>query len=158
MGRYGKIGWCKPVSKLHKKASLEFLDQVGMADFASRQINQLSGGQQQRVFLARALAQEAELYFMDEPFSGVDASTEREIVKLLKRLQEKGATVIVVHHDLVTVPEYFDHVLLINTRVIATGTTSEVFTPDNLKKTYGGKLTLLEEVSQAIARAARGEK
>lgn len=158
MGRYGKIGWCWPVSKAHKNASMRYLERVGLADFAHRQINQLSGGQQQRVFLARALAQEAELYFMDEPFAGVDAATERSIVEVLKELKSDGKTVVCVHHDLVTVPEYFDKVLLLNTRVIAYGSVSEAFTQENLKKTYGGKLTLLEEVSQAIARASRGEK
>ncbi len=158
MGRYGKIGWCRPVSRAHKQASLECLRLVGMADYAQRQINQLSGGQQQRVFLARALAQEAELYFMDEPFAGVDAATERAIVEILRTLRAAGKTVISVHHDLVTVPEYYDHVLMLNTRVIASGPTSEVFTQDNLKKTYGGRLTLLDEVSQAIARASSGER
>ena len=158
MGRFGKIGWCKPVSRFHKDKARECLAQVGMQDFANRQINQLSGGQQQRVFLARALAQEAELYFMDEPFAGVDATTERTIVSVLRQLKESGKTVICVHHDLVTVPEYFDEVLLLNTRVIAAGPVSEVFVQDNLKKTYGGRLTLLDEVSQAIQRASRGEK
>ena len=158
MGRFGKIGWCRPVSRKHKEISRGYLDRVGMADFADRQINQLSGGQQQRVFLARALAQEAELYFMDEPFSGVDAATERAIVEVLRELKKTGCTVVCVHHDLVTVPEYFDQVLLLNTRVVAHGTIAEAFTQENLKKTYGGTLTLLDEVSQAIAKASRGEK
>ena len=157
MGRYGKIGWLKPVTKQHREAARMYLDQVGMADFANRQINQLSGGQQQRVFLARALAQEAELYFMDEPFAGVDAATERAVVQVLRDLKENGKTVICVHHDLVTVPEYFDEVLLLNTRVVAHGKVPETFTQENLKRTYGGRLTLLDEVSQAIGRAARGE-
>lgn len=157
MGRYGKIGWCLPVSRGHKEAARTFLDKVGMADFADRQINQLSGGQQQRVFLARALAQEADLYFMDEPFAGVDAATEKAIVAVLTELRDSGATVICVHHDLVSVPEYFDQVLMLNTRVVAAGAVSEVFTKENLKRTYGGKLTLLDEVSLAIGRAARGE-
>lgn len=158
MGRFGKIGWCLPVSRQHREAAREYLAQVEMADFADRQINQLSGGQQQRVFLARALAQEAELYFMDEPFAGVDSATERSIVKVLRELKKGGRTVICVHHDLGTVPEYFDEVLLLNTRVIAHGPIETTFTPENLKKTYGGRLTLLDEVSQAIAKAARGEK
>ena len=157
MGRYGKIGWCKPVTRDHKQVALNCLEQVGMADYAHRQINQLSGGQQQRVFLARALAQEAQLYFMDEPFAGVDAATEKAIVDLLKNLKKNGCTVICVHHDLITVPEYFDYVLLVNTRIVAAGRTKEVFTEDNLKKTYGGKLTLLDEVSQAIAQQTQGE-
>ena len=156
MGRYRKIGWCRPVSKSHKLAAMEALERVGMADFAKRQISQLSGGQQQRVFLARALAQEAELYFMDEPFAGVDAATERAIIDVLRELRSNGKTVIVVHHDLQTVPEYFDHVLLLNMRIVASGPVSEVFTADNLQKTYGGRLTLLAEAAEAVARAAKG--
>ncbi|MCB0329891.1 MAG: ABC transporter ATP-binding protein [Bdellovibrionales bacterium] len=158
MGRYRKIGWFRRIGQEHRKKSLDALTQVGMEDFADRQINQLSGGQQQRVFLARALAQEAELYFMDEPFAGVDAATERSIIEVLRTLKSDGKTVIVVHHDLSTVPEYFEDVLMMNTRVIAAGPVSEVFTDENLRKTYGGKLTLLEEVGESLARATRGEK
>ncbi|MBY0260960.1 MAG: metal ABC transporter ATP-binding protein, partial [Phycisphaerales bacterium] len=154
MGRYAKIGWCRPVSSAHHAAALVCLDQVGMADFASRQISQLSGGQQQRVFLARALAQEADLYFMDEPFAGVDAATEEAIVVVLRGLKDAGKTVIVVHHDLQTVERYFDHVLLLNTRIIAAGPVDEVFTPDNLQKTYAGRLTLLDQAAHSVARAA----
>ncbi|MCI5066332.1 metal ABC transporter ATP-binding protein [bacterium] len=156
MGRYRKIGWFRPITRSHREKALECLEQVGMESFAKRQINQLSGGQQQRVFLARALAQEAELYFMDEPFAGVDAATERSIVGVLEQLKGEGKTVVVVHHDLSTVPEYFDHVLMLNARVIASGPVREVFTDENLKKTYGGRLSLLEEVGEAIARAGRG--
>jgi len=156
MGRYGRIGWFMPVSRAHKRAALDALDQVGMADHARRQISQLSGGQQQRVFLARALAQEARLYFMDEPFAGVDASTERAIVEVLRRLNREGRTVICVHHDLTTVPDYFDHAMLLNQRVVAAGPTEEVFTRENLHRTYGGRLTLLEQAGQAMARAGRG--
>ena len=134
MGRYGFVGWFKRVGKVHRLAAMEALESVGMADFAKRQINQLSGGQQQRVFLARALAQEAELYFMDEPFAGVDAATEKAIVEVLSKLRDDGKTVIAVHHDLVSVPEYFDHVMLLNTRVIATGDVENTFTQDNLRK------------------------
>ncbi|MCB0311141.1 MAG: ABC transporter ATP-binding protein [Bdellovibrionales bacterium] len=158
MGRYRMLGWCRPVSREHRRAALEFLEQVGMAEFANRQINQLSGGQQQRVFLARALAQEAELYFMDEPFAGVDVATQTAIVSLLKELKAKKRTVLCVHHDLVTVPEYFDHVILVNTRIIAAGPVETVFTEDNLKKTYGGRLTLLDEVSQAIRQIKTGSR
>ncbi len=156
MGRYGKIGWCKPVSRQHRAAAMECIDRVGLADYASRQISQLSGGQQQRVFLARALAQEADLYFMDEPFAGVDAATERAIVQVLRELKAGGATVIVVHHDLQTVAEYFDEVMLLNMRVVAEGPVSDTFTQDNLVKTYGGRLTLLAEAAEAVARAERG--
>jgi len=158
MGRYRKIGWCRPVSKKHKQAAMQSLERVGMQDYAKRQISQLSGGQQQRVFLARALAQESELYFMDEPFAGVDAATELAIVEVLRQLKGLGKTVITVHHDLQTVPEYFDHVILLNMRVVAAGPVSEVFTQENLQKTYGGRLTLLSEASEAIARAASGQE
>ncbi len=152
MGRYGKIGWFKRVSKAHRRASLDALERVGMADFAERQISQLSGGQQQRVFLARALAQDAQLYFMDEPFAAVDAATEQAIVNILHDLRDAGKTALVVHHDLQTVPSYFDWVLLLNMRVVAAGPTDEVFTSDNLQKTYGGKLTLLDQAAEAMAR------
>ena len=156
MGRYSMIGWFRRVSAVHKKASLEYLDAVGMADFADRQISQLSGGQQQRVFLARALAQEAALYFMDEPFAGVDAATEKTIVDILKQLQAQGKTVICVHHDLPTVKDYFDSVILLNTRIVAHGPIATTFTEENLHATYGGRLTLLDEVSQAMAMVSRG--
>ena len=152
MGRYRKIGWCRPVRKLDKKKAMEALERVGMEDYADRQISQLSGGQQQRVFLARALAQDAEIYFMDEPFASVDAATERAIVQVLRDLRSLGRTVIVVHHDLQTVTEYFDHVIMLNMRVVAHGTVEEVFTNENLRKTYGGRLTLLDEAAGLLAR------
>lgn len=152
MGMYRKIGWLRPVSRQHRDAAKQALDRIGMVDFASRQINQLSGGQQQRVFLARALAQDADLYFMDEPFAGVDAATERAIVDILRQLRESGKTVIAVHHDLQTVHEYFDEVVLLNMRLIAAGPTAEVFTPDNLRKTYGGKLALLDQLGEKMAQ------
>lgn len=152
MGMYRQIGWLRPVSRKYREAAKQALDRVGMVDFAGRQINQLSGGQQQRVFLARALAQNADIYFMDEPFAGVDASTERAIVDILRALRESGKTVIVVHHDLQTVHEYFDEVVLLNMRLIAAGPTADVFTPDNLRKTYGGKLALLDQLSEKMAQ------
>ncbi len=154
MGRYRAIGWFRGVSREHRDAALACLDQVGMAQFRDRQIAQLSGGQQQRVFLARALAQDADLYFMDEPFAGVDAATEKAIVDVLRMLKSKGRTVICVHHDLQTVPEYFDAVLMLNLRVVAAGPVGDVFTRENLQKTYGGRLTLLDAASHAVARAA----
>jgi manganese/zinc/iron transport system ATP- binding protein len=150
MGTYGRLGWLRPVGRKQKRQSLEALDRVGMVDFAGRQISQLSGGQQQRVFLARALVQDAKLYFMDEPFAGVDAATEKTIVQTLRTLRDAGKTVLVVHHDLQTVPQYFDQVLLLNMRVVAFGPTARVFTSENLKKTYGGRLTLLEEAGEAL--------
>ena len=155
MGRYRKIGWCLPVTGQHRTAAMDALQRVGMADYARRQIAQLSGGQQQRVFLARALVQDAQLYLMDEPFSGVDAATERAIVQILRDLRSAGKTVMVVHHDLQTVPEYFDHVLLLNMRVVAHGPTAEIFTPENLHKTYGGRLTLLSQAAEAFARGGQ---
>lgn len=152
MGLYGRIGWCLPVRRKHRVAALEALDRVGIVDLADRQISQLSGGQQQRTFLARALVQQADLYLMDEPFAAVDAATERAIVRILKDLQSAGKTTLVIHHDLQTVPEYFDHVLLLNMRVVADGPTETVFTAENLQKTYGGKLTLLDEAAEAMRR------
>jgi manganese/zinc/iron transport system ATP- binding protein len=152
MGLYRQIGWCRPVTRRWRDKARVALDRVGMAEFASRQISQLSGGQQQRVFLARALAQEADLYLMDEPFAGVDAATERAIVELLRALREAGRTALVVHHDLQTVPEYFDDVLLLNMRLVAAGPVSSVFTNDNLRATYGGKLSLLDQVGTRMAR------
>jgi manganese/zinc/iron transport system ATP- binding protein len=145
MGLYRKIGWCLPVNRTHRQTALDNLEKVGMSPYAGRQISQLSGGQQQRVFLARALAQDAQIYLMDEPFAGVDVATERAIVALLKDLKASGKTCLVVHHDLQTVTNYFDHVILLNMRVVADGPTEQVFTEDNLRKTYGGKLTLLSE-------------
>lgn len=149
MGLYGRIGWFRRPGASHREAALKALAQVGMESFADRQISQLSGGQQQRVFLARALVQDAEVYFMDEPFQGVDATTERAIVDLLRDLRARGKTVVVVHHDLQTVPEYFDEVLLLNVRRIAAGPVGDVFTEDNLRETYGGRVAFL---SAALAR------
>ena len=139
MGTYGNLGWFKRPGKKEKEESLKALEKVGMLDFKDRQISQLSGGQQQRVFLARALVQNAEIYFMDEPFQGVDATTERAIISLLKELKDQGKTVIVVHHDLDTVTEYFNWVTLLNVKVIASGNVEEYFTAENLKKCYGTK-------------------
>lgn len=153
MGRYAHIGWLRPVSRAHKRRALDCLERVSMADYAHRQISQLSGGQQQRVFLARALAQDASLYLMDEPFASVDAATERAIVDVLRELRAEGKTCLVVHHDLHTAPEYFDEVVLLNTRIVAAGPTQAVMTDNNLRRTYGGRLTILAEVGEALARA-----
>ncbi|MFQ3663118.1 MAG: metal ABC transporter ATP-binding protein [Chloroflexaceae bacterium] len=142
MGRYGSLGWFRRPGTREREQALTALDMVRMADFAQRQISQLSGGQQQRVFLARALVQDAQIYVMDEPFQGVDAVTERAIVALLRDLRARGRTVVVVHHDLQTVPEYFDWVTLINVRRIASGPVQEVFTEANLRATYGGRIAL----------------
>ncbi len=142
MGLYGKIGWLKRPKKQHRELAFKALKKVGMAHYAGRQIQQLSGGQQQRVFLARALVQEADLYFMDEPLAGVDARTERAIMDILDELKKQGKTVMVVHHDLQTVTDYFDHVLFLNRTVITHGKTEDVFTEENIRKTYGGSLRL----------------
>ena len=150
MGRYGHIGLIKRPRKHDREIARECLDKVKMLPFANRQISNLSGGQQQRVFLARALAQQSDLYFMDEPFAGVDAATESAIVALLQELKSKGKTLLVVHHDLPTAREYFDMLLLLNMRVVAFGPTEQVFTPDLLQKTYGGKLTILSEVAEQV--------
>lgn len=136
MGRYGKIGWIKKAKKHDKEIALQSLEKVGMLPYQDRQISQLSGGQQQRVFLARALAQEAQCYLMDEPFKGVDETTETTIITLLKQLQQEGKTIVVVHHDLQTVKKIFDHVLLMNVHLIACGEIETTFTDENLKKTY----------------------
>lgn len=149
MGLYGSIGWIARPKRRHRELALEALDKVGLADFADRQISRLSGGQQQRTFLARALVQEAEIYFMDEPFAAVDAVTERSIVEILKELRSKGRTVIVVHHDLQTVAGYFDWVALLNVEIIATGPAAEVFTQDNLVRTYGGEVAAIHSAMGA---------
>ncbi len=150
MGRYGKLGLFKRPRKSDREVAMDCLRKVGMEAYVKRQISQLSGGQQQRVFLARALAQQAELYFMDEPFSGVDAATEKAIIELLREMSGKGNTVIVVHHDLQSVTEYFDWVILLNMRLVAYGPTEEVFTAELLQETYGGKLTLLSDVGNLM--------
>ncbi|MEC2058141.1 manganese ABC transporter ATP-binding protein MntB [Bacillus stercoris] len=145
MGRYGKIGLLKRPKKADAEMAKAALAKVGMLDYANRQISQLSGGQQQRVFLARALCQNADIYFMDEPFAGVDAATERAIMTLLAELKEKGKTVLVVHHDLQTAEDYFDWILLLHLRKIAFGPAENVFTIENLQKTYGGRLAFLKD-------------
>jgi manganese/zinc/iron transport system ATP- binding protein len=152
MGRYGHLGWFRRPGAKDKALALECLAKVGMADYAGRQISQLSGGQQQRVFLARALAQDAKLYFMDEPFAGVDAATEKAIITLLQELKLQGKTVIVVHHDLMTVQDYFDSVLLLNVEVQGFGPTEQTFTQEQLQRTYGGRLAFLDRSMQQSSR------
>lgn len=143
MGRYGRIGVLRRPSRQDRERAFQALEQVGMASFARRQISQLSGGQQQRVFLARALAQDAEVYLMDEPLAGVDAATETAIIALLQELRASGKTVLVVHHDLQAVQTFFDWLVLLNGRVVASGPTAQVFTPENLQAAYGGRLAFL---------------
>lgn len=150
MGRYGKLGLFKKPKKADREAAEQALEDVGMLPYAKRQIAQLSGGQQQRVFLARALAQDADIYFMDEPFAGVDAATEQTIMKMLQRLKEKGKTVIVVHHGLESANRYFDWAILINMRLVDFGPIERVFVPEKLQETYSGNLTLLGDIANLI--------
>ena len=144
MGRYGALGWVRRPGKKERELAMHALEKVGMEGYTTRQISQLSGGQQQRVFLARALVQDATVYLMDEPFQGVDATTEHAIVTLLQELRANGKTVVVVHHDLQTVTDYFDWVMLLNIRRIASGPVDETFTPDNLRETYGGRIAFMK--------------
>ena len=148
MGRYGKLGILKWAKKSDRDAAKEALDRVGMLPFAKRQISALSGGQQQRVFLARALLQEADLYFMDEPFAGVDMATEKALVELLTTLKSEGKTLFIVHHDLTTVKSYFDWVILLNSCLIDHGPVEEVFHEENLKRAYGSSSYLLSEAKK----------
>lgn len=136
MGRYGELGWFKRPRKKDKELARKALQKLGMEAYANRQISQLSGGQQQRVFLARAIVQDSDIYFMDEPFKGVDAKTEAAIVELLKELRDRGKTLVIVHHDIQTVKEYFDWVVLLNKQIIEVGPVEDVFTDENLNKTY----------------------
>jgi manganese/zinc/iron transport system ATP- binding protein len=155
MGTYGQLGWIRRAGRAERQWAAQCLEKVGLADYARQQIGQLSGGQQQRVFLARALAQRAEIYFMDEPMAGVDAATERMIFQVLRELREAGKTIIAVHHDLRTVPHYFDYVALLNVRLVAAGPRELVFTAENLRKTYGGRLALLDAASEAVEVESR---
>jgi manganese/zinc/iron transport system ATP- binding protein len=150
MGRFGRLSLLGRPSKEDREIAYECLKKVSMEAYAHRQISQLSGGQQQRVFLARALAQNADIYLMDEPFAGVDVATEKAIIALLKELKNQGKTIIVVHHDLHTVVEYFDWVMLLNMRLVAFGPTAETLTDELLKRTYGGQLNILTEVAEKI--------
>ncbi len=150
MGRYGRMPWWKWPGKAERDAAMVALERVGLADLHQRRISDLSGGQQQRVFLARALAQEAELYLLDEPLAGVDAASESVIIELLKAIRDQGGSVVAVHHDLATASRYFDHLLLLNRRVVACGPTEDVFKPALLQQAYGGRLVTLEGGQQAI--------
>lgn len=150
MGRYGHLRLGQRPGRADREIARDCLEKVKMLPFANRQIGNLSGGQQQRVFLARALAQESDLYLMDEPFAGVDAATEAAIVTLLRELKSRGKTLLVVHHDLASAREYFDMLLLLNMRMVAFGPTKEVYTAEMLQTTYGGRLTIMSDVVQAI--------
>lgn len=144
MGTYGKLGWVRRPGKKEKLLADQAIEKTGLSDLASRQISQLSGGQQQRVFLARALVQEAEIYFMDEPFQGVDVTTEKAIINILKELKSRGKTVVVVHHDVQTVTEYFDWVTFLNVRKIAAGPVGQTFNNKNLELAYGAKFAIAD--------------
>ncbi len=152
MGRYAKLGLLRRPGKADKELAMNCLEKVGMEAFVDRQISQLSGGQQQRVFLARALAQEADLYFMDEPFAGVDAATETAILSILQEIAAQDKTVIVVHHDLQSAAEFFDWIVLLNMRLVASGPIERAFTNELLQETYGGKLTVLAEVGELVRK------
>ena len=152
MGRYARLGLFKRPRKADREVALDCLKKVGMEAYKSRQIAQLSGGQQQRVFLARALAQEADIYFMDEPFAGVDAATEQAVIELLREMSEKGKTVVVIHHDIQSALEYFNWIVLLNMRLVASGPTAQTLIPSLLEETYGGKLTLLAEVGNLMQK------
>lgn len=155
MGTYGRLGLFRRPGRTEREFCARCLEQVGMADFSTRQIANLSGGQRQRVFLARALAQDSQIYLMDEPFVGVDAATEAAIIELLRGMKARGRTLLVVHHDLQTAPEYFDSILMLNMRLVAFGPTSDVFTPALLHQTYGGRLTILSEAAEQVAVTRR---
>ena len=156
MGRYKKLGLLKWVKKTDRQAAKEALDRMGMLPFAERQISELSGGQQQRVFLARALLQEADLYLMDEPFAGVDMATERALIELLTSLRLEGKTLLIVHHDLATVSQYFDWVILLNSCLIDYGPVEEVFYEENLKRVYGSSAYLLSEAKKLTQSKTTG--
>jgi manganese/zinc/iron transport system ATP- binding protein len=149
MGTYGRVGWIRRCGAQEKQQATAALDKVGMTEFSRRPIAELSGGQQQRVLLARALVQDAPIYMLDEPFQGVDAPTERAIIDVLDDLADAGKTIIVVHHDLQTIPEYFDQVLLLNVRAIDSGPVSTVFTDENLRLTFGGRVGVLAAAGAA---------
>ncbi|MFM7206520.1 MAG: metal ABC transporter ATP-binding protein [Planctomycetaceae bacterium] len=155
MGTYARLGWFRRPGAAERRLARECLDRVGLADVAARQIGRLSGGQQQRVFLARALAQQADVYFLDEPLAGVDARSQERIFHVLDDLKAAGSLVVVVHHDLRTAAEWFDRVALVDRRLVATGPTAETLTPDNLRRTYAGHVDVLDDVARAIAARGR---
>jgi len=156
MGRYGRLGLLGRLRQADREAALRSLELVGMGDFAHTQIGQLSGGQQQRLFIARALVQGGSLFFLDEPFAGVDLATEKSIVSLLQAQKEEGKTIFSVHHDLPTVEEYFDWVILLNTRLIACGPVKQVFTAENLALTFGKSQELFDEAASLSAKSISG--
>jgi manganese/zinc/iron transport system ATP- binding protein len=155
MGTYARLGWLRRPGPRERSLAAECLDRVGLSDVADRQIGRLSGGQQQRVFLARALAQQADVYFLDEPMAGVDARSQERIFRVLSDLRAEGRLVVIVHHDLRSVAEWFDAVALIDMRLVATGPVAVVLTPENLRRTYAGRLDVLDEIGRAVAEGGR---
>lgn len=154
MGRYTKRNLLGRLSKEDHLASIEALEKVKMLEYKDRQISQLSGGQQQRVFIARALAQHADLYILDEPFAGVDAASEAAIFELLSKMKEEGKNVVVVHHDLQSASKFFEYLIMLNTRLVAAGLSEEVFTEKNLESTYGGQLNILSSIGERLKKTA----
>lgn len=152
MGRFRKSNLLKRKNKADHEIVMQSIEKVGLTEFKDRQISELSGGQQQRVFIARALAQKADLYLMDEPFVGVDAATESSILSILQEMKKEGKTVLIIHHDLQTVSEYFDYLVLLNTTLVAKGELNEVLTQENLSNAYGGELTLLSKIVDIIRK------
>lgn len=150
MGRYPHIPWYKRVGKLDRTFALEALKKVGMESFAQRQIGELSGGQQQRVFIARALAQHADLFFLDEPFVGIDVKSEEIIVELLHQLKLEGRTIFVIHHDLSKVEKYFDQLVLLNQQLIDVGKVEDVYQKENLKRAYQGSVALIQDGKEMV--------
>jgi manganese/zinc/iron transport system ATP- binding protein len=155
MGTYGRLGWLRRPGRRDRELARHCLDRVGLAEFAGRQIGRLSGGQQQRVFLARALAQQADVYLLDEPLAGVDVRSQEQIFRVLAEVRDEGRLVVVVHHDLRTAAEWFDRVALVDMRLVAAGPTADVLTPENLRRTYAGRIELLEELGRAVAERGR---
>lgn len=155
MGTYARLGWLRRPGPRERSLAAECLDRVGLADVADRQIGRLSGGQQQRVFLARALAQQADVYFLDEPMAGVDARSQERIFRVLSDLRAEGRLVVIVHHDLRSVAEWFDAIALIDMRLVAAGPVAKVLTPENLRRTYAGRLDVLDEIGRAVAEGGR---
>ena len=155
MGTYARLGWFRRPGSRERDLARECLDRVGLADVADRQIGRLSGGQQQRVFLARALAQQAEIYFLDEPMAGVDVRSQERIFRVLADLEAAGRLVVVVHHDLRTAAAWFDRVALVDRRLVASGPTATTLTPENLERTYAGHVDVLDDLARAVAARGR---
>jgi manganese/zinc/iron transport system ATP- binding protein len=156
MGAYGRLGLCKRAGKKEKEEALQVLEKIGMRELADRQISSLSGGQQQRLFVGRALLQDADVFFLDEPFVGIDMATEKFLIEMFKELTRKGKTIFVVHHDLNTVEAYFDWVILLNMRLVSSGPTANVFHGVNLMHAYGQKGQILEEALEMTRMKREG--